>query len=269
MADTSYYQFLGTTAEGHERFATTQATVSIWGPTLQHGAPPSALLVRALERCGAREGTRLTRVVVEILGPIPIADIEVRSWIERPGRRIELIVAELWATAPDGSSRAVARGTAWRMETADTTDVLHVVDPPLEPRETGTPGVLGGMWNIGYLETLDWSWIAEIGCEGTGKVWARPKPVLVEGEEMTALERLFAIADISNGVGAKLDPAHWTFLNTDLTVHIFRVPEGEWVGVSAETTTGPDGVGMCAGVLYDEQGAVGRIAQTLQIRARA
>lgn len=39
MADTSYYQFLGTTAEGHERFATTQATVSIWGPTLQHGAP--------------------------------------------------------------------------------------------------------------------------------------------------------------------------------------------------------------------------------------
>ena len=33
--------------------------------------------------------------------------------------------------------------------------------------------------------------------------------------------------------------------------------------------TGPDGVGMCAGVLYDEQGAVGRIAQTLQIRARS
>ncbi|XGU20277.1 hypothetical protein ACETU7_04805 [Rhodococcus sp. 3Y1] len=83
------------------------------------------------------------------------------------------------------------------------------------------------------------------------------------------LERLFAVADISNGVGAKLDPEHWTFLNTDLTVHIFRVPEGEWVGVAAETTTGPDGVGMCAGVLYDEQGAVGRIAQTLQIRARS
>ncbi|MCY4668240.1 MAG: thioesterase family protein, partial [Rhodococcus sp.] len=93
MTDSSYYRYLGTTEEGHERFASTQATVSIWGPTLQHGAPPSALLVRALERCGARDETRLTRVVVEILGPIPIADLEVRSWIERPGRRIELIVA--------------------------------------------------------------------------------------------------------------------------------------------------------------------------------
>ncbi|MCJ0905656.1 thioesterase family protein [Rhodococcus sp. ARC_M6] len=269
MIDSSYYRFLGTTEEGYERFASTPATVSLWGPTLQHGAPPSALLVRALERCGAREGTRLTRVVVEILGPIPIADIEVRSWIERPGRRIELIVAELWATAPDGSSRAVARGTAWRMETADTTEVVHVVDPALEPREGGKSVDLSGMWKGGYLDTLDWSWITEIGCEGAGKVWAKPKPALVDGEELTALERLFVIADISNGVGAKLNPEHWTFLNTDLTVHIFRVPEGEWIGVSAETTTGPDGVGMCAGVLYDEQGAVGRIAQTLQIRARS
>ena len=224
MTDSSYYRYLGTTEEGHERFASTQATVSIWGPTLQHGAPPSALLVRALERCGARDETRLTRVVVEILGPIPIADLEVRSWIERPGRRIELIVAELWATTADGSARAVARGTAWRMETVDTGDVVHVVDPPLEPRDSGTPGVLEGLWSVGYLKTLDWSWIAPIGCVGTGKVWARPKPELVEGEKMSALERLFAVADISNGVGAKLDPEHWTFLNTDLTVHIFRVP---------------------------------------------
>lgn len=187
MTDSSYYRYLGTTEEGHERFASTQATVSIWGPTLQHGAPPSALLVRALERCGARDETRLTRVVVEILGPIPIADLEVRSWIERPGRRIELIVAELWATTADGSARAVARGTAWRMETVDTGDVVHVVDPPLEPRDSGTPGVLEGLWSVGYLKTLDWSWIAPIGCVGTGKVWARPKPELVEGEKMSAL----------------------------------------------------------------------------------
>lgn len=268
MTDSSYYRYLGTTHDGHERFASTPATVSIWGPTLQHGAPPSALLVRALERCGARAGTRLTRVVVEILGPVPIADLEVRSWIERPGRRVELVVAELWAEAPDGSSRPVARGTAWRMETADTREVVHVVDAGLEPRSAGVSRSMGEMWNVGYLTTLDWSWITEMGCEGTGKVWARPKPALVEGEEMSPLERLFAVADIANGIGAKLDLAHWTFLNTDLTVHVFRVPEGEWVGVAAETSTGPDGVGMSAGVLYDEQGAVGRITQTVQVRAR-
>ncbi|XGU20276.1 hypothetical protein ACETU7_04795 [Rhodococcus sp. 3Y1] len=54
MTDSSYYRYLGTTEEGHERFASTQATVSIWGPTLQHGAPrrrcwyePSSGAVRA------------------------------------------------------------------------------------------------------------------------------------------------------------------------------------------------------------------------------
>ncbi|MGC0364171.1 hypothetical protein ABH922_002155 [Rhodococcus sp. 27YEA15] len=264
----SYYRFLGTTQDGHERFASSPATISLWGPDLQHGAPPSALLVRALQRCGARSDVRLTRVVVDILGPIPIAELEVRSWIERPGRRIELVVAELWATTPGGTARAVARGTGWRMETVDTADVVHVVDPVLESREGGDPRLVDESWNVGYLKTVDWSWLTHIGCEGTGKVWIRPRTDLVEGETMTPLERLFAIADVANGVGAKLDLTKWTFLNTDLTVHISRIPEGEWFGIAAETTTGPDGVGMCAGVLHDEKGPVGRIAQTLQIRAR-
>lgn len=70
--------------------------------------------------------------------------------------------------------------------------------PARTPRQRH-PGRLEGLWSVGYLKTLDWSWIAPIGCVGTGKVWARPKPELVEGEKMSALERLFAVADISNG----------------------------------------------------------------------
>ena len=86
---------------------------------------------------------------------------------------------------------------------------------------------------------------------------------------MSALERLFAVADISNGVGAKLDPEHWTFLNTDLTVHIFRVPEG---GVGRCRRRNHNGSGrrrhVCGRALR-RAGCRGRIAQTLQIRARS
>lgn len=269
MSDQAYYLPLGSTAAGAERFATTNLTMSTWADTMQHGAPPSALLVRALERCAPRNDARLTRVVVDLLGPVPLEEIEVRSWVERPGTRVELVVAELWATGPDGRARPVARGTGWRMQTADTGSVAHAADPMLAPRtQAHEVAVEGRFWGTGFVATLDWRWLAEIGGAGPGQVWARPDPVLVEGEPLSPIQRLFTVADVANGVGAKLHPDSWTYLNTDLTVHLFREPQGEWVGISAETSYGPDGVGMCAGVLHDESGPVGRINQTVQVRAR-
>ncbi|QBJ94539.1 thioesterase family protein [Rhodococcus sp. ABRD24] len=269
MSDLAYYVPLGSAQDDVERFAPTPLTASTWADTMQHGAPPSALLVRALERCNARADARLTRIVIEILGPIPISDIEVRSWVERPGKRIELVVAELWAAGPDGATRAVARGTGWRMETVDTTAVVHTADAPLRPVSDGYEIEMSGpFWGSGFVPSLDWRWLAHIGGEGPGQVWARPNCVLVEGETLSPIQRLFTVVDISNGVGSKIHPQDWTFLNTDLTVHLFRVPEGEWTGLSSETSYGPDGVGMCAGVIYDETGAVGRINQTVQVRPR-
>lgn len=264
----AFFVPLGRNTAGNEVFATTGRTVSLWSPTMQHGAPPSALLARALERVGARDDVRLTRVVVELLGPVPIAEIEVRSWVERPGRNIELVVAELWEHTGTGSDRAVARGTAWRMTGVDTSEVAYEADAPLKPLSEAVPHVWTGAWKSGYLDNVDIRALGDLGRSGPGQVWAQPTTGLVVGETMTQSERLFAVADIANGIGAKLDLDEWTFLNTDVTVHIFRIPEGEWIGVSAETSTGPNGVALSAGVLYDERGPVGRIAQTVLVRPR-
>lgn len=264
----AFFVPLGTNSAGNEVFRTTERTVSLWAPTMQHGAPPSALLVRALERLGGRHDVRISRVVVELLGPVPISDIEVRSWVDRPGRNIELVVAELWATSDNGEPRSVARGTAWRLAAADTAHAVHTADEALKPLSAAAPHEWGESWKSGYLDNVDIKALTEIGGSGPGQVWARPLTALVLGEEMTPIERLFSIADITNGIGAKLDVDEWTFLNTDLTVHLFRVPEGEWVGISAETSTGPDGFAMSAGVLHDEHGPVGRIAQTVLVRSR-
>ena len=85
---------------------------------------------------------------------------------------------------------------------------------------------------------------------------------------MTQLERLFAVADCANGIGSKLDITKWTFLNTDLAVHVFRIPDGDWIGIRAETNYGPDGIGTTVGTLFDEQGAVGAIQQSVLVRRR-
>ena len=56
-----------------------------WDPNSQHAGPPSALLARALESCEPRVGSRIGRVTVEILAPVPIAPMTVSARVVRPG----------------------------------------------------------------------------------------------------------------------------------------------------------------------------------------
>ncbi len=89
---------------------------------------------------------------------------------------------------------------------------------------------------------------------------------LVEGEEPTPLQRVLIAADSGNGVSAALDWREHLFINTDLSVHLLRPPESEWVGLEAETLLGP--LGLADTALWDERGRIGRAAQTLLVRPR-
>ena len=80
----------------------------------------------------------------------------------------------------------------------------------------------------------------------------KPEPDMV-----TLLDDMYETMDAANGVGASLDPREWMFMNTDLVVHLHREPEGEWIGISAKASIGPDGIGMTAAYLYDRRGPVG------------
>ena len=95
-----------------------------------------------------------------------------------------------------------------------------------------------------YVHSLDWRWLTNPLNDGPGESWIRPTTSLVNGETMTPLERLFAVADCANGIGSKIDITKWTFLNNDLVVHVHRIPDGEWVGsaprpATARTASGP------------------------------
>ena len=52
----------------------------------------------------------------------------------------------------------------------------------------------------------------------------------------------------------------------DLTVHLLRPPRGEWVCL--DSVTHVDGIGMTDTALWDDDGRIGRAAQTLLVRAR-
>ena len=132
--------------------------------------------------------------------------------------------------------------------------MVHASAPPLRPLAEAKSRDLKKDWDRNYVHSLDWRWLTLPMSEGAGESWISPEVDLVKGETMTALERLFAVADCANGIGTKLDIRKWTFMNTDLVVHVHRIPEGEWIGIRAETNYGPDGIGTTIGTLFDESG---------------
>jgi hypothetical protein len=92
---------------------------------------------------------------------------------------------------------------------------------------------------------------------------------LVPDEEPSPLERVLIVADSGNGVSWELDINRWHFINPELTVHLHREAEGEWICLDAHTAISPGGVGLATSVLSDLNGPVGTGAQSLLIAPRA
>ncbi|TDC57999.1 thioesterase family protein [Actinomadura sp. KC345] len=257
----SFYEPLG---DG--RFAATPATAGPWSPGFQHGGPVSGLIGRAFERHGPVPGTRIARVTVELLGPVPVAVLDISVRVVRPGRRITLLEAEM-----THEGRTVVRATAWRIMEAPPhlEPVVHAPAPPplpgTTPRFPDWPGVHVG----GYLSAMEWRIVhGTFGEPGPGTTWARPRIPLVPGESDTPLVRALTLADSASGIGSQLDLSKWLIINTDLTVALHRDPAGAWLCMAASLDASPGGSALCEASLADASGVFGRAWQTLLVDER-
>ncbi len=260
-----FYEPLGSTGSA-ERFRATAATAGPWSASAQHGGPPAALLARAIERLDEGAPRQVGRFTMDLLGPVPVAEVSVTATVLRPGRSVSLRQAEI----ADASGRVVARAQAWAFPVAADGDGADGpgVPPahgPLQGRHEEPPA----SWSRGYLDAIEWRWIqGAITRPGRATVWMRPLVPLVPDEAMSPLQRLLSCVDSASGASAVLDTAQWNFLNTELTVHVLRPLVGDWVCLDAETVIGPGAVGLATSSAYDETGLVGRSAQALLVSPR-
>ncbi len=247
-------------------FDSTDGTRSNWDPQIQHGSPPLALLTRAIERLAEGNGMRVGRLTLDILGAIPVTRVKVRSWVDRPGARIALMVAEMVVDRPGGSSRAVARVSAWLLATSETADAAQNRYPPMVEGDTAdTTHAWDGA--TGYLETVTWR-RQRTAAGAAFEAWLTPLVPLVDSEPTSALQRLAMVVDSANGTGAVLDPAQFVFMNTDTVVHLHRTPVGLDFGLRARASIGPDGIGVTTAEIFDRDGFIGTSAQTLLVLRR-
>jgi Thioesterase-like superfamily len=247
------------------KFLPSEHTRGPWDPAAMHGGAPAALIGGVMEALPAETRMAVVRTTVEIFRPVPLRPLTVTARIERNGRRVQLLSANLMDDETE-----VCRATAWRM---------RVTDLDLGPSEPSLPPFAGPAESTPHMPDSGEPAFHRTGIEmryaagaffepGAATAWLRLTMPVVAGETPTPLQRALAAADFGNGISAVLSWDEFLFINTDLTVYLHRAPEGEWVCLDASTDVDRRGIGLAHSRLYDERGPVGRSLQGLYIDRR-
>lgn len=252
-------------------FVPTEAATSPWDTTSLHAGTVAALLGRAIERHDPREGFQVGRITVEVLRRVPMVPVRTAVSVVRSGRQVEHLVASL-----EASEGELMRASAWRLRTTDVAEAdlpaiaLGEGDPLPPPDEVPETPLPPWTPSHGYMGATEWRFFAGgFGKPGPGKAWLRMRLPLLAGEPTSPLTRVLTAADSGSGVSSVIDFFKYVFMNVDLTVHLRRPLEGEWVGMDSRTTIQPHGVSLTETCVHDSRGPIGRAVQTLFVGPRA
>lgn len=240
-------------------YLATGATRGPWDVGAQHAGPPGALMVRAVEEQLA-EGFRVARVTLDILRPVPIGTVTPRVSL-REGKRV--VRAQL-ALEADGVEVITGTAVAQRVADIDVPDNRGMA--MAAPEEGKALPFFNVPWDEGYHTAMEWRFVSgSWKANGAAQVWLRQRVPLLAGEEPSPAQRTIVVADAGNGVSAAVDFGRFSFVNSDLSVHLHRDPAGEWIGMDARTTVEPTGAGLATTTLHDRTGPVGTGNQSLLV----
>ncbi len=251
----SYYR-----RTGDDTFEPTVHAQGAWQETEQHMAPISALMTHLLDTHEPRPDMQIGRITFEILGMIPLAESTITVETIRPGRTIELLEATLTI-----GGRGIIRARAWRLAMNDTSayagNELRVVDGP----DSAEPVDPTQEWPGGYIASLEMRALPG-GRDGRRTVWMRTATDLIEGERATPLASLMTRIDTANGIATRVRPTELMFPNVELSIHLLRRPDPEWVGLDTRVSFGSTGLGLTSSTVHDGNGPLGRVEQCLTVR---
>ena len=249
-----------------DRVVPTQYTAGPWSDKLQHAGPPAAMLGRAMTP-DEDDGLTFARITFDILRPVPIQPLRIETEVLRPGRRVQQVAATL-TLAEDGTE--LMRATGWRVAAPPFGAGSEPEQAPPPLPEESTPVRLP-WWDtdVAYHAALEWRLATgSIEEPGPACVWTRVAIPLVAGEPTTPLQHLLVMGDAASGVSWVLDWDRFTFPNVDYSVHLQRVPYGEWLAMDAVTRIGPESFGQTYSILHDRDGRFGHTTQTLVVAER-
>lgn len=227
-----------------------------WGAALG-GQAIGALLGWGVEQSGIEPSLQPTRLTVDLLRPVLPEPIQIQVSVRREGRRIRLVDGALVQ-----SGKIVARASTLFLRQGEHPDgevwSAPVRMPPIPVDDDQFPAEMPFfIW--GYRSD------SEVGSPGLALwqqsdsrkfAWVRVFRPIVEGYPLTPFARLAFVGDVTSSL------THWgagglRFINADYTVMASRLPDGEYIGLAAESHYGSAGVATGSATLFDEHGPFG------------
>lgn len=228
-----------------------------WGAAMG-GQIVGGLLGWGVEQSGIDPDFQPARLTVDLIRPALLLPVQIRTSVQREGRRIRLVDAALMQR-----DTIVARASALFLRRGEHPEgqvwSFPVEMPPL-PRARdgfpsdmpfhiwgygatfeGSPGIAAGEWEQSHAQKF---------------AWARVFRPMVHGHALTPFTRLAFVGDITSSL------THWgtgglRYINADYTVTASRLPDGEFVGLAAQSHYGTAGVATGTATLFDQHGPIG------------
>jgi hypothetical protein len=221
-----------------------------WRKDSMHGRVVAGLLAAQMEAAVHDRAYTPARFAIDLyrMPDLSAATATVRK--VRDGHRIKLIEAE-YRVGDVSMARATAlflrkgeqpEGKVWQ---APEWRVPHPDEIPEAQRATP----LEGMWEIRTIQ-------GAFGEYARRQMWMRDLRELIEGEPLTPFVRAALACDLASPVANAGDQG-LEFINSDISLYLYRLPVGEWVGFEAANHHSVAGVGIGQCWLYDLEGAIG------------
>ena len=239
------------------------ASRSPWTADACHAGPVAAVIARALERVALEK--QLTRLTINFRRPIPISGFRVDAEIERNGRSATTAMATLW----DEDDQICATASSLHLVTHSYANLpsASVPHPFFEEAKSGDFPAKGALHDLPFFSSgIEIAYPPdETGDPGPTTLWMRTIPIL-ENEIPSPFQSLCPIADCGNGISRNADFSEVSFVNADLTVAVYRLPESDWLASQAISFWQSSGIGISQAILFDRLGSLGTALQTLIVR---
>jgi acyl-CoA thioesterase len=227
-----------------------------WGAGMG-GQIVGGLLAWGIERSGIHPDFQPARLTVDLLRPVLLEPVQIQTSVQREGRRIKLVDGTLVQ-----NGKTVARASALFLRRGDHPDGMvwsaPVQMPPLPTDSDDFPAELPFfIWGYGGSPARGSRGMTEWEQSHSQKfAWARVFRPMVQGHPLTPFSRLAFVGDITSSL------THWgtgglRYINADYTVTASRLPDGEYVGLAAQSHYSTAGVATGAATLFDRHGPIG------------
>lgn len=219
------------------------------------GGAVAGLMCAEVESVAAARGLGfVSAFTAHFLKPTPMAELTVACQPLRSGRRVSVVDATVSSAS---GVCAVGRATLIAPVPDDRipTPSDDRSDPTTHPTDRRS-APHGEPWFMDAMEVR----VAE------DRTWFRLAHAI--REDQGPMTRVLPAADWAHGIhrpmGANAKPVA-AIPNPDLTVHLFRAPVGDWIGLDAASAWSSTSIGLGWATLFDVQGRIGQVAMSVAV----